>query len=232
LSWRGEDGSRFGIDLAIYHAYRFVDFPGGTESAFLDLEVAPVAAHKVELVGPTGQPVPGASAMGLTTDPFASTTISGANFDVYGLRPGDTRLVEIRHEGIGVGGSVTIEGSDPADRPVVVKLTRYGAIMGRALDEDGLPLGGAKVSAHVVKRSGYGPSDPKFRPREAVTGGDGRFSIDGINPSLSVRLWFHKPGAPPYSHRPKLDKDLSNVTANSGETFDIGDVTVRFTVVQ
>jgi hypothetical protein len=127
---------------------------------------------------------------------------------------------------------VTIKGSDPADRSVVVKLARYGAIMGHALDEDGLSLGGAKVSAQVVKRSGYGPSDPNFRPREAVTGGDGRFRIDGINPSLSVRLWFHKPGAPPYSRQPKLDKDLSNVTANSGETFDIGDVTVRFSVVQ
>ena len=84
---KGEDGSQFGVDLSIHHAYAFVDFPDGAEVATLDLEVTPVAAHKVELVGPTGQPVIGASAMGMTTDPFASTTIEGASFDVYGLRP-------------------------------------------------------------------------------------------------------------------------------------------------
>ena len=229
---KGEDGSQFGVDLSIHHAHAFVDFPDGTEVATLDLEVMPVAAHKVELVGPTGQPVIGASAMGLTTDPFASSTIEGASFDVYGLRPGETRLVEIRHEGLGVGGSVTVVGSDPADRPVIVKLERFGAIAGRVLDEDELPLAGAKVSAIAVKSQGYGPSDPNFRPRESVSDGDGRFRIDGINPSLSVRLWFHKPGAPPYSHTPKPDKDMSNLTATGGETLDVGNITVHFNVVR
>ncbi len=232
LQIKGEDGSQFGIDLSIHHAYEFVDFPEGAKSANLDLEVRPVPTHKVELVGPSGQPVTGASAMGVTTDPFASTTIEGASLDVYGLRSEEARLVEIRHEGLGLGGSVTIAGSDPADRPVLVKLARYGAIAGCALDEDGLPLRGAKVSALVVTRQRYGPSDPNFRPRETVADGDGRFQINGINPTLNVKLWFHKPGAPAYSYRPNPDKDLSNVMATAGETIDVGDVTVRFDAVQ
>jgi protocatechuate 3,4-dioxygenase beta subunit len=148
------------------------------------------------------------------------------------LRPGETSLVEIRHEGLGVGGSVIVVGSDPADRPVIVKLVRYGAIAGRVLDEDGLPLAGAKVSAIAANRQGYGPSDPNFRPRESVSDGDGRFRIDGINPSLSVRLWFHKPGAPAYSHTPKPDKDMSNLTATAGKTLDVGNITVHFNVVR
>ena len=108
---------------------------------------------------------------------------------------------------------------------------RYGAIAGRALDEDGLPLREAKINAIVVKRQ-YGPSDPNFRPRESVTDGDGRFRIDGINPSLSVQLWFHKPGAPPYSHTPKPDKDVSNLITAAGETLDVGDIAVHFNAIQ
>ena len=170
--------------------------------------------------------------MGLTTDKFASTTTDGARFDVQGLRPDETRLVEIRHEGLGVGGSVSISGSDPAVRPLIVTLARYSAISGRLLDEDGLPLRGAKVEAIVVKRQGYGASDPNFRPRAAVSDVEGHFRIDGINPTLSVLLWFHKPGAAPYSHQPKSDKDLSNLITRPGETIDLKDVTVQFQKVQ
>ena len=220
------------FDLFIYHAYRIVDYPEGTDSATLDLEVTPGITRKVELVGPNGQPVTRASAMGLTTSPFDSATIEGASFEVYGLRPDESRLIEIRHEGLGLGGSITVSGSDPADRPLVVRLAPYGAIAGRVLDEDGLPLHEAKVSATVVQRRGFGPSDPNFRPREAVSDAEGRFRIDGINPTLSVLLWFHKPGAPPYGHEPKTDKDLSNVTPRSGEILNLGDIVVGFKAVQ
>jgi RNA polymerase sigma factor (sigma-70 family) len=232
LQIKGEDGSEFGIPLSIYHAYRLVDYAEGTESATLDLEVTSGITRKVELVDPSGRPVTGASAMGLTTDKFASTTTDGARFDVQGLRPDETRLVEIRHEGLGVGGSVSIWGSDPAVRPLIVTLARYSAISGRLLDEDGLPLRGAKVEAIVVKRQGYGASDPNFRPRAAVSDVEGHFRIDGINPTLSVLLWFHKPGAAPYSHQPKSDKDLSNLITRPGETIDLKDVTVQFQKVQ
>jgi hypothetical protein len=170
--------------------------------------------------------------MGLTTDPFASATVEGASLDVYGLRPDESRLVETRHERLGLGGSITVSGSDPADRPLVVELAPYGAITGRLLDEDWLPLSGSRVTAVVVRRRGYGPSDPNFRSREAVSNAEGRFRIEGINPAVSVLLWFHKPGAPPYSHEPKTDKDLTNLTARSGETLELGDIVVRFKVVQ
>jgi hypothetical protein len=43
------------------------------------------------------------------------------------------RLVEIRQERLGVGGWVSISGSDLADRPLTVKLARYSAISGRLL---------------------------------------------------------------------------------------------------
>ena len=131
-----------------------------------------------------------------------------------------------------MGGSVSVSGSDPADQPLIVKLARYGAISGRLLDEDGLPLRGAKVEAGVAKRRGYGESDPNFRPREALSDAEGRFRIDGINPTLNVLLWFHKPGAPAYSLTPKPDRDLSNLMAKSGKTLDIGVVHVRFERVQ
>jgi hypothetical protein len=62
----------------------------------VDLEVMPGISRRVELVGPDGRPVSGASAMGVINDPFAPAVIEGATFEVNGLRPGESRLVEIR----------------------------------------------------------------------------------------------------------------------------------------
>ena len=83
-----------------------------------------------------------------------------------------------------------------------------------------------------MTRQGYGALDPNFRPRAAVSDFEGRFRIDGINPTLSVLLWFHKPGTAPYSHQPKSDKDLSNLITRPSETIDLKDVTVQFQKVQ
>ncbi len=230
LQIRGEDGSQFGIPLSIYHAYRLVEFAEGTESATLDLEVTPGISRKLELVGPDGRPVTGASAMGLTTDPFASSTIDGPRFEVYGLRPDEKRQVEIRHEGLGLAGSVTVSASDPTGRPIVVQLTACGSITGRLIDEDGLPLSGAKVSAGFGRS--YGPSDPIFRFREAVTDREGRFRILKINPTLSANVWIQDPNHPAQRFTAKPEKDLRRLTVKPGETLDIGEVPIRFERVQ
>ena len=227
LPIKGENGSEFGIPLSIYHAYRFVDFAEGTESATLDLEVSSGISARSSWSARAGGRDRGVG-HGSDHGQVRLHDRRRRRFEVQGLRPDETRPVEIRHEGLGVGGSVIVSGSAPADaRPLVVKLARYGAISGRLLDEDDLPLR-AKVEAIVVKRQGYGASDPNFRPRSAVSDGEGRFRIDGINPTLDVRLWFHKPGTPPYSQRPKTDKDLSNLMVRPGEALDIGVVHVRF----
>ena len=225
---KGEDGSRFGIPLSLYNAYRFVEFPDGVASATVDLEVTPGLTRKGELVGPDGRPVAGAKALGLTTDYFAATSLEGATFEVQGLRPEESRLVEFRHEGLGLAGSATVAGSDPADRPRVVKLTRYGTIAGRLLDEDNQPLRAAKVGAVVVSRRGYQPSDPAFHPREAVTDQAGRFRIEGINPSLDVSLGIQNPNDQAAQSEAKPDKDLNPLTVRPGEVLDIGEVRVRF----
>jgi hypothetical protein len=174
--------------------------------------------------------VTGASAMGLTTDPFASATIGGPRFEVYGLQPDEKRLVEIRHEGLGLASSATVSASDPADRPLVVQLAACGSITGRLLDEDGLPLGGAKVGAGFGRS--YGPSDPIFRFRETVTDREGRFRIPGINPTLSANVGVQDPNHPIQRFNAKPEKDLRRLTIKSGETLDIGEVRVRFERVQ
>ncbi len=230
LQIKGEDGSQFGIPLSIYHAYRFVDFAEGTESATFAMEVTPGISRKVELVGPIGRPVTGASAMGLTTDPFASATIDGPRFEVFGLRPDEKRLVEIRHEGLGLAGSVTVSASDPADRPIVIQLAACGTIIGRFLDEDGLPFSGARVRAGFDRF--YGPSDPSFQFREAVTDREGRFRVPGINPTLSASVWIQDPNHPAQKFETKPEKDLRRLSVKPGEILDIGEVRVRFQRVQ
>jgi RNA polymerase sigma factor (sigma-70 family) len=230
LQIKGEGGSRFGIPLSLYHAYRIVDFAEGTESATVDMEATSGIFRKVELVGPADRPVTGASAMGLTTDPFAAATIDGPLFEVYGLQPDEKRLVEIRHDGLGLAGSVTISASDPADRVLVVQLAACGSIRGRLLDQDGLPLSGAKVSAGFGRF--FHPSDPIFHFREAVTDREGRFRLSGINPTLSANVWIQDPNHPARGFEAKPEKDLRRLTVKPGETLDIGEVRVRFERIQ
>ena len=229
---KGEDGSQFGIDLVDPSRLRICRLPRGNRVATLDMEVTPVSRSSSRTCRPERTARDRSVGHGPDHGPIRVDDHRGLQF--RRLRIATRRNASCRNPArrpcrrwLGDHG-----GSDPADRSVVVKLVRYGALAGRVFDEDGLPLRGAKISAIVEKRQRYGPSDPNFRPREAVSDGDGRFRIEGINPSLSVRLWFHKPGAPPYSHQPQPDKDLSNVMATPGETLDVGDVTVRFNSVQ
>jgi RNA polymerase sigma factor (sigma-70 family) len=229
---KGEDGVQFGFPLSIYNAYRFVEFPEGVESATVDLEVMPGISRSVELVSPDGRPVSGASAMGLTNDPFASAVIEGTTFEVNGLRPEESRVIEIRHEGQGLAGSATVVGSDPTDRPLIINLAPCGVIAGRLVDEDGQPLRRAKVHAVIERRRGYGASDPAFRDREAVTDQEGRFRIHGINPTLSVLIWIQDPNHPAPKYESKPEKDLGGLTVKPGAVLDLGDLRVRSTQSQ
>jgi RNA polymerase sigma factor (sigma-70 family) len=228
---RGEDGAQFGFPLSFYNAYRFVEFPAGVESATVDLEVTLGTSRQVDLIGPDGRPVSGARAMGVTSDPFGSAAIEGATFQVNGLRPEESRLVEVRHEGRGLAGSATVAGSDPTDRPLIIKLAQWSIISGRLIDEYDQPLRGAKVKAGVAGR-GLRANDPAFWNREAVTDAAGRFRIQGINPTLSVYLEIQDPNHPAPKYQSKPEKDLDRLLVKPGEVLDLGDVRVRPTQVE
>ncbi len=224
---RGEDGAEFGFDLSLYNAYRIVEIAEGTEAIAVDLEASPGLTVKAELVGPDGRPVAGAKAMGLTSDPFASASIEGASFEVVGLRADEPRRARFRHERLDLAGSVEVRapGPEAGPGPLVVRLDACGAIAGRLVDRDGVPLVGAKVSAYVTGR--YGPSDPLFRPREGVTDRDGRFRVAGLDPSEPATLLFKDPNHPAPAFTTKPEKDLGKLSARPGATLDLGDVRVR-----
>ena len=137
---QGEGGAAFGLPLANYHAYRFVDLAPGSETARIGLEVAPVPGRRGRIVGPDGRAASGVKALGLTPDRFRVEVVDGGTFEVQGLSPGETRVVEVRDEALDLAGSATFSGSEAADQPVTVQLARCGELSGRVLDEDGLPL--------------------------------------------------------------------------------------------
>jgi hypothetical protein len=84
---------------------------------------------------------------------------------VKGLRPEEARLVEFRHDGLGLAGPAIVAVPDPANLPVVVRLARWGTIAGHLLDEDNQLLREAKISAVVVA----GPSVHQARRRASAT---------------------------------------------------------------
>ncbi|WP_422928231.1 sigma-70 family RNA polymerase sigma factor [Singulisphaera sp. PoT] len=214
--------------LRFTNAYRLVDFAEGTKSATVDIRVTPGNSLQVNVVGPDGRAVEGASVHGLNSDVFSATKLQGSSFEVVGLEPEGSRLVEIRAEGARLAGSAKINGSKLPGQPLTLKLDRFAAISGRLLDEDDLPLKGVEVEAIVADRAGVRPSDTEFWPRAAVTDDQGKFWIEGINPSLAVTLYFQDPhhAAPKFEVKPK--RDLGKLATKPGEALDLGEVHVRF----
>ena len=73
-------------------------------------------------------------------------TLADDTFEVLGLEPGHPRQCDLRPQGRRLVGSVVIKDEDfKADEPLVVRLERAGSIKGRLVDEDGLPLAGARL---------------------------------------------------------------------------------------
>ncbi len=92
-------------------------------------------------------------AYGLSDCPGDLQTLDTNTFEVGGLSPGPTRLVEalqaLRPRKI-VGAAVLKDQDLKSTTPLEVKLVPSGAITGRLLDDDGLPWAGAKIHVSML----------------------------------------------------------------------------------
>ena len=224
---KGEGQATFGIPLSIYHSYRLVDLPPGDGTAAIDLDVTAVPCRRGQIVGAPGRALTGVKALGLSSDRYTVQTVEGSVFEIRGLTAEESRVVELRNEELGLAGAATVSGSGPADQPVIVELARCGALSGRILDEDGIPLRGAKVTAAVLREASILPADPAFRPREGEADREGCFRIDGLTPLLDVRILFEDPNHPARRYESKPVKDLGRLAVKPGEVRDLGDIRVR-----
>ncbi len=125
------------------------------------------------VVGPGGEPLNGATIIGLTSDGGQEEVLEADRFTIKALDPGQSRTLHVRHEGRGVGINTTIRGV--AKGPVTIQLVRLGSATGRILDAEGEPKKNFLLRFH---RAGfYRQDDPSVR-----TDREGRFRIDGLVP--------------------------------------------------
>ena len=225
------DGEPRMIPLEAYHAYRIIDVPVDADSFAVDLELTRGIARKGRLVGPDSKPVIGAQFYGATAAWGQVTTLVDDSFEVYGLDRGEQRLVLFAQKDLQLVGSAVIgEGDMKTDAPLLVRLDRAGSIRGRLIDDDGLPLAGARLSIRTIGLEGMNlpPGPGRLWPDDEsfTTDTDGRFQIDGVKPgiksNIGVRIGTRA------NHRPDTGGALRDlILQHPGEVRDLGDVTVK-----
>jgi len=223
-----EDEETFRCPLGAYHAYQIINVPEDAESLDIDLELTRGGARKGKLVGPDGAPVTGARCYGVTAGFGQVATLANDAFEAYGLERGHDRLLIFAHKERRLVGSVVLKGNSTSDEPLVVRLEPAGSIKGRLVDEDGLPLAGARLSVMTldlrgnnlpVGAGGLWPDGETFTADK-----DGRFQVEGLKPSVQSVVTVQPADRP--KDRFTAGDVFSNVTAQPGETRDLGDVRV------
>jgi hypothetical protein len=224
------DGETMTMRLDAYHAYRIIDVPTGTKSLDLDLELTRGDTRKGRLVDPTGQPVVGAQYSGHSDAWSEGKTLAGDTFEVLGLKAGHPRVLIFGHQELGLVGWVVVKEEDSkTNAPLVVHLQRAGSIKGRLVDEDGVPVAGARLSVqtHYPDSEGFGPPRHGVWPEDAThaSGADGRFVIYGLRPGLKLSIYVQSRTRPGF----RLDTGavFREVTIQPGEVRDVGDVKVK-----
>ncbi len=208
-------------ELVGHHTYRFIDVPAGSGPLAVDLELIRGPSRAGRLTDPDGLPVGGAEAYGLSACDWSGTGRSRAldadTFEVGGLEPGHPRLLVFTHKARKLVGAAVLKDEDlRSNAPLEVKLLPAGAIIGRLLDEDGLPWAGATLNVWM--------SDPDRPPSlgfgcafgEKVTAdAQGRFRIEAFVPGVETEVTIDGGNA------------LRKPALKSGEVRDLGDVKAK-----
>jgi protocatechuate 3,4-dioxygenase beta subunit len=165
----------------------------GTSSVRLVLAPSAVVTGRV-LEGRSRQPVPGIRIMGRSAR-GASVAFSGVDgtYELRGLAPGsysisadDPRFVEWSREG------VVLQSGEPVS--VDVPLARGATLTGRVVDEDGVPVDGAKGRLRTGGESSLRAFMRSFRGEAAFrTKRDGSFRAGRLPPGAQQALTVSHP---------------------------------------
>lgn len=193
----------------------------GTEAVPFDLRLDPCQTLRGTVLDPDGKPLAGCQYAGLS-DNGRWETLATAQFTINAYRPDHPRDVYFIDLARKLAGALTIKGEQTA--PLSIRLQPWGTITGRLIDDHGKPLGGFRLGGgdlptHLTVMTADGGI---ARPNEGKTAEDGRFRIEGLAPGAKYPLYAENLRAREFSR-----ELITHVTARSGETKDLGDLTVK-----
>jgi RNA polymerase sigma factor (sigma-70 family) len=204
------------IDPSEFNTLAEVNPAKDAESVVCDLVLDPGKTVTGTIVDPDGKPVTGASIDRVRGVWLHLKNLPTAEFRVPGVDPKHPRWYFFRHEERNLGAAVRLTGDEPG--PVTVRLQKCGTVVGRVVDDDGLPRA-AWVAGHIHR----GPLDIKdigVGLGMHGTGKDGRFRVEGIIPGLKIGLLAGKNTA-------YFDTLVPELTLKPGEVRDVGDVKAK-----
>jgi hypothetical protein len=204
--------------LTAFNTCKVIDVPDTAEPFTVELKLTRGLSRRGRVVGPNGKPVTGAQCYGLVTT-LDVKTLADDTFEVLGLEPDVPRQLIFAHKDRRLVGSVLIRGEDAKnDTPIEIRLEPAGSVKGRLVDEEGLPLSGARLQ---LVSSSLLPEDSTF-----TADADGRFHIVGLIPGIESNIRVDKKLRPNY----RLDTGgvLFNILLQQpAEVRNLGDVKVK-----
>jgi RNA polymerase sigma factor (sigma-70 family) len=201
--------------LTGHHAYRLIEPPQGSEPITCDIELDRGRKVTGTVVGPDGKPLSGATVMGLSALGGGPVQLKDASFTATTLSPARARTIAFIHKERKLAGQVVLRGTEK--EPVTVKLEPWGAVTGRALDEEGRPLVDAECLINYQSNMVRWLFD-SGRVR-VKTDQEGRFRVEGLFPGVPFAINFLKKGK---FHDPG-DK-YRELPLKPGETKELGDI--------
>jgi RNA polymerase sigma factor (sigma-70 family) len=206
--------------LSIQNALKVLDLKVGKGPVKADLVVDPGLSATVHVRGPDGKPLSGAVASGLSESWPFTFPLRSASCTVRALDPDRPREVVFYHPKKKLGGTLTLRGDEKEPPPV--KLQPAGAVTGRLLDADGLPVAGAEVRISAPDEVASELYRHLRLSREPIrTDKDGRFHADVV-PGVSFYLGLRK-GKQSLTAEPRI----GTRKADAGKTLDLGDIRTR-----
>jgi len=211
------DGLEF---LGVENAVKVIDIKQEGETT-IDVFVDRGVTAQMSIQDADGKPLIGAWVAGLTDSWPITYRLPEATATVFALDPEKPRTLALFHADRQLGGTVVVRGDEK--KPVVAKLAPLGKVVGKLLDTDGGPLGGAEISvsspSQIVSEL-YRFAHPTEKP--VVTDREGKFTLTGVVPGVSFYLQTRK-GQQFFIGKPKIG--LWQV--KPGETLDLGDRTME-----
>jgi RNA polymerase sigma factor (sigma-70 family) len=207
--------------LSHQSAYRVIDPAAGATALTCDLQFDPGLSLSGTIVDPTGKPLVGCMAVGLTATYDHVRTLSTAAFTAIALDPQQSRTVAFMHKDRKLAGLITLTGAEAT--PPTVKLEPCGTVTGRVLDADGRPIAGVgvQIGYYSMDLGALAPNIRTFGPA-AETDRDGRFRIDGLIADQSFGIGFRSKG-----RVLEIDQRKQNQAVKSGAVLDFGDLRTK-----